>query len=223
MYKYIDYLPNYLHEVKEFQALDGSINPQMDQLMQLSQRVYANQFLSTADVQTVKRWENIYNIVSPESFSLENRRLKLILKQSGKVPYTFNMLDDYLSQLFAHVGVSVNYDHYQVNVEIQMDDDTQVDNLYAALRKMLPANMLIHITIRTEIATQISIAAVMTNYSEETLNSGFFTVLPAYSVKLGGSITDHATESMNKRFETMLPGAIVSGSGMTNYTKEAIS
>lgn len=217
MYKYLDYLPEYLHDVKEFQAIDGSINPQMDVLMQSSEQVYANQFLKTADLPTVKRWEKIDSIISPSSFSLESRRLKLIQRQSQKVPYTLNMLRDYLSQLFTHADASMDYARRQMNVEILMEDNTQVDNLYAPLRQMLPANMLIHITLRTELTAQTYIAASMTSYSEETMNSGFFTVLPAYPLKLGSSMTDHASENMNDTFETRLSGSVMPGGGMTDY------
>lgn len=197
MYKYIDYLPTYLHDVKELQALDGCVNPQMDTLMQSSEQAYKNQFLSTADLKTVRRWEKGYKIVAPESFSLENRRLKLILKQSEKVPFTFNMLTDYLSQLFAHAGVSVDYDNYQVNVVIQMDEDTQVDNLYSALRAMLPANMLIRITLQSTMTAQTYIGASMTSFAEETLNGDFLTVLPANHIKVGGALTDYKMEAIS--------------------------
>nr|WP_319487232.1 putative phage tail protein [uncultured Caproiciproducens sp.] len=223
MYKYLDYLPEYLHEVKELQALDGCINPQMETINQEAQQAYSNQFLSSADLNTVKRWEKNYRIVSPESFSLSSRQLKLILKQSGKVPYTFNMLTAYLSQLFKNADVSRDFEKRQANIVIQMEDDTQVDNLYSTLRKMLPANMLIHITLRSEIAAQTYIGASMTSYSEETINNGFFTVLPAYSLKVGGALTDHTMEKMNGKFETKLSGLIGSGGGVTDYTKEAIS
>lgn len=197
MYKYLDYLPEYLREVKEFQALDGCTNPMMESLMQRSNQVYSNRFILTADSDTISRWEKIFKIIPPQNFSLDSRRLKVFQKKSEKIPYTFIMLSNYLSQLFKNVTVSRDLSKHDFYVVVQMDEDTQVDNLYSSLRKMLPANMLIYITLQSAMTAQTYVAASMTSYTEETLNSGFLDILPTNHVKVGGTMTDYKMEEIS--------------------------
>jgi hypothetical protein len=197
MYKYLDYLPEYLREIKEFQALDGCVNPKMEELMQRTNQVYSNRFILTADSDTISRWEKILKIIPLQNFSLGSRRLKVFQRKSEKIPYTFAMLSQYLSQLFKNVTIERDFSKRELHVVIQMDEDTQVDNLYSALRAMLPANMLIRITLQSTMTAQTYIGASMTSFAEETLNGDFLTVLPANHIKVGGALTDYKMEAIS--------------------------
>lgn len=138
----IRYLPGFLQGIREFQALSKAENPEFGLLYGNIDALLNNGFIHTADLQGIKRWEQLLGITAPTG-STEGRRAALLGKWNRTIPYTMARLYEYLDALTArenyHISFPAEYQIEFVAEDLPLHTIRAVRSLILA---MLPANML---------------------------------------------------------------------------------
>lgn len=84
----IERLPPILQEIKEIQVIYDTTEPELQRIKEKIMDNCNSQFIQTADIKGIRRFEEILNIPKKESDSLEIRRNRVLIKWNQQVPYT---------------------------------------------------------------------------------------------------------------------------------------
>ncbi len=147
VYEYIEYLPEVYREILEVKALNASINLELDRYYQYMQLFINNAHIDSADLETIKRWESIFEINSPIKENLVNRRNAVKAQILGRPIINVNTLK---SMTEAYLGVPVSIELHPEDYTIKItykgiEKLPDMDPYYASVYKTIPANLLVTI------------------------------------------------------------------------------
>jgi hypothetical protein len=140
----IEYLPNVLKEVREFQALMFAEQPEIFGAYEGIDNALQNEFVVTATEYGIRRWEKILSIIpNPAAESLEFRRTRILLRLQTYLPFTERWLKGKLDELFgaSNVTFSIDYNRYKINASINQVDMNLMNEVKLLFKKVVPANM----------------------------------------------------------------------------------
>ena len=165
----IQYLPGFLQEIKEFQKLSQSENPEYELLYENIDTLLKNAFISTANLQGIKRWENLLKI-APSKAEPDERRAAILGKWNRTIPYTITRLYEYLDVLAARSDYHIVVFPSKYQLEL-MAEDLPLHTMRAMrslVKAMLPANMLFILADRifNEIPVPVDVQAELRMRSE---------------------------------------------------------
>lgn len=145
-----NYLPNIVKEIAEFQHISNTENSEINLMWDSIQNVFDDQFVNTATVNGIKRWEKILKIVPKANHTLEDRAFTILTRLNEQLPYTYRVLKQLLSQLCGSDGyvLNINHDQYEVSILVELKSKNMVDAVSDLTKKIVPANMNISIKIR---------------------------------------------------------------------------
>ncbi len=146
----IDYWPEVISEVKEFQEIAKAENPELISMWDSTNDVLADQFILTATENGIKRWEKLLGITPKASYTLEDRRFAVLARLNEQLPYTVRVFIQLLTQLCGEDGyvLTINHAYYKVDILVELKSKNMVTEVEALARKIIPANMDISIRIR---------------------------------------------------------------------------
>ena len=139
----IQYLPEFLQEITEYQQLFGAENPEFGLLYEMADALLNNGFIRTADLQGLKRWEKLLGIPAAGQ-DMDGRRAAVLGKWNRSLPYTMTRLYEYLDILAARTEYHILLFPEDYRLEL-ITEDLPAGTLRAMrdlVRVMLPANML---------------------------------------------------------------------------------
>ena len=139
----IQYLPEFLQEITEYQQLFTAENPEFALLYEMAEAMRNNGFIRTADLQGLKRWEKLLGIPASGQ-DMDGRRAAVLGKWNRSLPYTMIRLYEYLDILAARTEYHILLFPEDYRLEL-MTENLPVGTLRAMrdlVREMLPANML---------------------------------------------------------------------------------
>lgn len=144
-----DYLPPVLLTTCEFPLLCYGEQPEFDALAAGVTEVLDAQFVMTAPLRGVERYEKIFGIVPQDTDTLDERRFRILSKVNAQLPYTIRRLHQLLETLCGKSGyrLILNHNAYLLEVKVEL---TAKRNLYAVqemLRSCVPANMVMQCTL----------------------------------------------------------------------------
>ncbi|EAC8001241.1 DUF2313 domain-containing protein, partial [Listeria monocytogenes] len=106
-----EYLPNYYKGIREFEALMQIEDELLAELQIKLQQVKMNQWIQTADEQTIRYQEELFHILpNPLIETLAFRKQRIILRMHTRPPFTLRYLQEQLNQIFREVS-------YQLKLE----------------------------------------------------------------------------------------------------------
>jgi len=149
----LEYLPDFIKEIKEIEVImsteENFLTGKGDNLSLAVKNVFKDQFINTATVNGVKRYENILKIVSRESEGLDVRRFRLFVRFNEKLPYTVPKLKEQLGTLCGDDGYSIEVDTINCNlvVKIALKSKGMFNEVGAMLERMVPLNMFIDLDL----------------------------------------------------------------------------
>jgi len=95
----LDYLPQVLREVRDYQCLMGRYQEALSLLWRKEREVEDNFYLETADERGLVHWENILGIAPWPGSSIEERRQVIRARQSQTTPYCLVTFHAFLTAL----------------------------------------------------------------------------------------------------------------------------
>lgn len=146
--KLIEYLPNFMQEITEFEELFKTEDEELEKLKSQIDNILKEVIVNTSDDYGLKRYEKIYNI-DVVSADIDVRRFNIISKINNKAPFTYKWLDNKLKKLVGENNYKINieYDNYKVIISIVYLFGDIVNNLQKDLKQLLPANLIIQINL----------------------------------------------------------------------------
>lgn len=140
--KLIEYLPNFMQDIKEFKELFSAEDIEIEQLKVAIEKIFSEIIVKTAEGYGLDRYEKIYQI-NAESDLLEARRLKILLKINDKVPYSYKWLVNTLDTVLGkeNYKVAIDYANYNMKIEILLNYSELAEILKKDLVKKMPANI----------------------------------------------------------------------------------
>ncbi len=135
-------LPDYFREVKDFSAIMETEAQELEKAEDAIARIHANNFILTADPQTLSCYERLLKIryISGDA---EDRKKNILLQWKLSVPYTLPKLKEVLAETVGeeNIFVACRYDTYQTEIQILNQDIMMLRNLLDTVFKMIPAHI----------------------------------------------------------------------------------
>ena len=163
----VDYLPPVLRDILELRAIMDAQQPEIETAWAAVQSVLDNQFIDTATTAGVAMWENEYGIIPAATDTLEGRKFRLRTKSYKQRPFTVIALRRQLTALCGEGNCSVTLDtlNYTLRVRVALPAKSYVIDVENLLSKIVPANMVIDLTLMYNTHETLSV------YTHEALSS----------------------------------------------------
>lgn len=142
----IDYLPPFLAEYREYKRIMNviwyEISEKNGSILKRADRLLMNTFVDETDLEGVKRWEKLLNIIPDAEMTLEDRRESVKVKLAGRRPFTKRKLEEILNQI-AGAGeyTAVMTDTFQLTVKLAITSKYKRGAVSDLIRQIAPANI----------------------------------------------------------------------------------
>lgn len=153
MSQLVNYLPEFMREIKEMKVImsveDEFLAGEGNNLNLAVKNVFKDQFINLATIDGVKRYEDMLGIVAKETEGLDVRRFRLFIRFNEKLPYTLPKLKEQLEALCGDDGYSVAVDevNFDLTVKIALKSKGMFDEVGKMLERMVPLNMIIDLDL----------------------------------------------------------------------------
>lgn len=166
-----DYLPPVLLTTCEFPLLCYGEQPEFDALVSGVTEVLDAQFVMTAPLRGIERYEMIFGLSAKDTDTLDERRARILAKMNRSLPYTIRRLRQMLESLCGTNGYQVDlyHDAYRMVVSLLDSVEGNQDAVAELLRGVMPANILWEIHIQSSHTTALGIACMMQTEEEVLL------------------------------------------------------
>ena len=141
--KLIDYLPEFMQEYAEMQALLDAQQPEVDAFHAGEDRVWVNQFLPDADEYGVGRWESILAITPKATDTLGERKFRILAWWAQELPYTVPKLNEMLKSLCGNDSYKIvgDFPNYKITIKLGIANQKNYGEVEDLLERILPANL----------------------------------------------------------------------------------
>ena len=139
-----DYLPPVLLTTCEFPLLCQGAQPVFDARTAGVTEVLDAQFVTTASLRGIERYEKIFGLVAKDTDTLDERRFAILSKMNAQLPYTVRSLRRMLAALCGEDGYSLEIDHgkYKLIVKMPVWEPQKLQAVRDMLYAVVPANMV---------------------------------------------------------------------------------
>jgi hypothetical protein len=143
----INYLPIVLRSVVELKALLAAEQPELETLWNVQAKALDDQFVLTASVYGIGRWEKMLGIYPKDTDGLEMRRARVMTMLQLKLPYSRRWLEHWLDDLCGPGRYNLVIKDYTIEIDLGYDQIPEAEKLmtdiYTLLSAIKPANMLL--------------------------------------------------------------------------------
>lgn len=141
--KLINYLPPFMREFREIASMMETEQFEIDKLNVETQNTLADQFILGLTENGVKRWESMLGISPKDTDTLEERRFRILTKQSAETPFTLRKLELMLTNLCGANGyfIKLTPENYHIEVKLAVGSHNKLSEVEGILNRIIPANM----------------------------------------------------------------------------------
>ena len=102
-----------------------------------------------ADEYACYRWETILGIVAPDDMPLRDRQFNIYTKLYQSTPYTYNRLEDMLSEFVEPTNYTMTRDvsSKTIEVKISLKSRFMAESVAELLDRIVPADMILNVII----------------------------------------------------------------------------
>ena len=102
-----------------------------------------------ADEYACYRWESILGIVAPDDMTLRDRQFNIYTKLYQSTPYTYNRLEDMLSEFVEPTNYTMTRDvsSKTIEVKISLKSRFMAESVAELLDRIVPADMILNVII----------------------------------------------------------------------------
>lgn len=137
-------LPEMLKPIKDLKALCNQYGVELERLYSNISEMLNDQFISTASVDIISKWEERLQIVPKATDTLEERRFRVLTKINDKPPYTFKYVENKLAELCGRDNFRLILDPnlYSLSVQLSNDSISNTETIVKWLEQLIPANII---------------------------------------------------------------------------------
>lgn len=154
----IKYLPVFVQDFAEIRQIMNAEQGSIDATWTGENQVQKEQYISTASVYTIERWESMLSISPKATETLEDRRFRILTRLQSDTPYTMLKLNEKLSNLCGADGyhITLTASSYAIDIKLALGNKSMMDDVEKILKEMIPANMVQTISILYNTHTTLS-------------------------------------------------------------------
>lgn len=143
--KLIEYLPEFMRGFREIRFLTDRQQEQAETLWVSLDTIWNNQFIETLDEEGCARWEKMLKIRNKDTYTLAERRNKILSKMVEQRPFTMKSLKKTLTMLCGADGYSVELTpaEYILRVKIALASKNMYNDVKELVDKIVPANLIV--------------------------------------------------------------------------------
>ena len=145
----LDYLPQFLQEVREMMGHAEGENPELENLWANIEQAWNEQFLYTMGEYGIQRWEKIIGISPMAADTLEDRRFRIINRLNSNVDYTYRRVWEHLAQMCGADGFTMEYiaEIWTLQVRVALHKAQQYKEMKLWLTEIIPLNIILDIDL----------------------------------------------------------------------------
>lgn len=144
----VDYLPSFLAELREFQALGTAEDVALDQAQTQLRSGGDGFYVETMTEEALARWESMLGLSSGNGTELADRRFRLLTYMVPQTPFTISRLYEMLADLCGADGYGITWNgDYTLVVRIALASRLSYSSVVALLERVVPANLLLDISL----------------------------------------------------------------------------
>ena len=165
-------LPDYFRPILEFKQIMIVDASALDVLERSIQAVKANNYIQTADEDTILLYETRFGIVTIPGETLEYRRQRLLQKYNTIVPFSIGFLKNRLTELYGdEYSLSVDPIASTLTIQVTSSRYGAVDLLYDLLWDVIPAHLevIANQQVSNYVSANIHTTSVITNAFMQTI------------------------------------------------------
>lgn len=134
----------------DFDALYDTQGGEIENLQGTTNKIINNLFISSCDLDGVKRWEKFFNIKQNKDYTLEERRGIVLNKVLYRPPFTRQRLTEILETIWGKGNYTYELypDDYRLIVDIDTNDPVIYLQFSKQLRNIVPANIYLILSIQ---------------------------------------------------------------------------
>ncbi len=138
------YFPSLYDNILEIDNLVKVENDLFENLNSEFDKAIRNEYVVTADKETIKRYETLLRITDGDDKELSFRRQRILNRLAMNMPFTIKALKQKLDELIGkgNYNVFVNPDKFTLYVESKILNQVWFNETYITINKMKPANIV---------------------------------------------------------------------------------
>lgn len=145
--KLIDYLPEVIAEVKDYQELMKTEQVEIESLWNKVRQGLDNQFIESTDEDGIARYELMLNIKPKAIDDLELRQFRVLSRYNEQLPYTYTKMIEQLKALCGENGVKIELNGISLSVKVELTAKGKIDEVKDLLERMIPANVVVDVAL----------------------------------------------------------------------------
>ena len=163
------YYPNVIANADEFRQLSVLEYDEFKTIWQANCKWFYNTFVYKADLQGIKRWEDMLNLTSKSTETLEDRRINILIKLNSMLPYTIRRLQQILDIRYGeNNAIATTTKKYELLIDFNDETELVASSMRAILRCIIPANLIFKIIISCNFEQNIYNKANINQYINST-------------------------------------------------------
>ena len=140
-------LPEFLREMKDFQAVGVSENPEFTFCWLKMENWLKDRFISSMTEDGLTKMEQFLRIRPLDSDTSEDRRQRLVAIENKALPYTLRKLREALTNACGEGNTTVEVENYFVRIPVKLASLRSLDFIRETAEQMIPMNMLFEIYV----------------------------------------------------------------------------
>ncbi|WP_150542679.1 putative phage tail protein [Clostridium perfringens] len=138
------YFPSLYNNILEIDNLVKVENDLFEDINSEFDKAIRNEYVVTADKETIKRYETLLRITDGDDKELSFRRQRILNRLAMNMPFTIKALKQKLDELIGkgNYNVFVDPDRFTLYVESKILNQVWFNETYITIHKMKPANII---------------------------------------------------------------------------------
>lgn len=211
------YFPTIYNDILEVDTLVKIENDLFENLNNEFDKAIKNEYVITADKETLKRYETLLRIVDGDDKELNFRRQRILNRLAMNMPFTLRALKQKLDELIGkeNYNIFVNPGKFTLYIESKILNQTWFNETYITINKMKPANIVFinKPFIDEKILANEEVTLAQREYNYRLGSKWRLGTLPFKSLHEKGAIKLKENKSIQKYFLDELKGFALSKIG----------
>ena len=140
-------LPQFIAEEKYTKEILDAIEPEIDNIKAEIEKMLLECCISTCSETGLKRYEEDYSIQYDASFSIKERKKRVINKMLNKKRLTFEELANFIKRNVDNTQFYISNFAEEYKLKILLIDESYKEKLYEALFRARPAHLMFEIIV----------------------------------------------------------------------------
>lgn len=171
----LNYWPEFMAALKEFQMLAQTEQPEISDAIQAVRAMPNDFYIETLSEGGAARWEQILGLPVAHVGNLPDRRFRILTKSTEQLPFTMPRLQELMGTLCGADGFTavMTGATFTLTVRVALTAKQNFDDVEALLDRIVPSNMVIDLSLlyNQHSALQSSSHAKLAGYTHEQLRN----------------------------------------------------